>query len=282
MYQEAFDTFQSVTYLNNISTAYIKMEKYQEAYDKAEEAYKYGKEHPGSASFQEMAKSLAKEGSALHKMKKYEEAIQKLRDSMLEFRDKQTLALLNKIEDEYNDFKLKQQYNPEQALECKNEGNALVRDKKFQEAAEKFTEGIKKLPVKLQDDNAKVLYLQLHNNRSVALFKAGQINASYDDAQFVLSKEPNNIKALLRKAQIERMRKQYYLSVETYQKVFELDRTNPDAIEGYQKTATKINEMQSGALTEEEMKEITNIAMADPEMQKIAQDPGMSQVIQQI
>lgn len=170
-------------------------------------------------------------------------------------------------------------YNPEQALECKNEGNALVRDKKFQEAAEKFTEGIKKLPEKLQDDNAKVLYVQLHNNRSIALFKAGQINASYEDAEFVLSKEPNNIKALLRKAQIERMRKQYYLSVETYQKVFELDRTNPDAIEGYQKTATKINEMQSGAMTEEEVKEITNIALADPEMQKIAQDPGMSQVI---
>lgn len=111
-----------------------------------------------------------------------------------------------------------------------------------------------------------MLYVQLHNNRSVALFKAGQINASYDDAEFVLSKEPNNIKALLRKAQIERMRKQYYLSVETYQKVFELDRTNPDAIEGYQKTALKINEMQSGALTEQEIKEITDIAMADPEM----------------
>lgn len=138
-----------MTYLNNISTAYIKMEKYQEAYDKACEAYTYGKEHPGSATFQEMAKSLAKEGSALYKMKKYEEAMQKLRDSMLEFRDKQTLALLNKIEDEYNEFKLKQQYNPEQALECKNEGNALVRDKKYQEAAEMFTEGIKKLPEKL-------------------------------------------------------------------------------------------------------------------------------------
>jgi len=44
----------------------------------------------------------------------------------------------------------------------------------------------------------------------------------------------------------------------------------------------KISEMQSGKLTEEEMKEITNIAMADPDVQKIAQDPGMAQVIQQI
>ena len=78
------------------------------------------------------------------------------------------------------------------------------------------------------------------------------------------------------------MRKQYYLSIETYKQVFELDKTNADAFEGYQKTANKINEMQSGVLTEQEIKEITNIALADPDMQKIAQDPGMSQVIQQI
>ena len=157
------------------------MEKYQEAYDKAEEAYNYAKENYGSASFQETAKALAKQGSALYKMKKYEQAISKLKESMLEVRDKQTLALLNKVEDEYTEFKLKQLYNPEEALDCKNAGNALVKEGKFQQAAEKFTEGIKKLPSKYQDDNAKVLFIQLHNNRSLALFKAGQINASYED-----------------------------------------------------------------------------------------------------
>jgi NADP-dependent 3-hydroxy acid dehydrogenase YdfG len=44
-----------------------------------------------------MAKSLAKQGSALYKLGRYEEAIQKLKDSMLEYRDKQTLTLLNKV-----------------------------------------------------------------------------------------------------------------------------------------------------------------------------------------
>ena len=32
-------------------------------------------------------------------------------------------------------------------------------------------------------------------------------------------------------------------------------------------------------MTDEEMKEIADIAMADPEIQKIASDPGLSQVI---
>lgn len=80
----------------------------------------------------------------------------------------------------------------------------------------------------------------------------------------------------MRKAQIERMRKQYYLSVETYTEIMRLDQTNTEAYEGYQKTQQKINEMQSGMLSEQEMKEITEIAMADESMQKLAKDPGMA------
>lgn len=88
--------------------------------EKAEEAYKYAQEKYGSASYQEKAKALTKAGSALHKMKRYEEAIAKLKDSMLEYKDKQTLALLNVVEDEYDDYKLRQSFNPEKAMECKN------------------------------------------------------------------------------------------------------------------------------------------------------------------
>ena len=90
-------------------------------------------------------------------MKKFEEAIAKLKDSMLEFKDKQTLALLNKVEDEFEAFRIQTSYSPEKATQCKNEGNALVKENKYIEAAEKFTEGIKMLPDKMMDDGAKVL-----------------------------------------------------------------------------------------------------------------------------
>lgn len=105
-YEEAFGIHKNIVYLNNVATALLKLERYEESMKKADEAYQYGKDNSGTASFQEMAKALAKQGSALHKMKRYEEAIAKLKDSMLEFRDKQTLALLTKIEDEYAEVKL--------------------------------------------------------------------------------------------------------------------------------------------------------------------------------
>lgn len=49
MYEQAFETFKSVVYLNNISTAYLKLENYEKALEKATEAINFGRDH--SASF---------------------------------------------------------------------------------------------------------------------------------------------------------------------------------------------------------------------------------------
>ena len=83
--------------MNNISTALLKQNKFEEAYKKAEESYKYGKEHEGTATFQDLGKALMKSASALRKMGKYEEAISKCKDSLLENRDKAALELENEI-----------------------------------------------------------------------------------------------------------------------------------------------------------------------------------------
>lgn len=45
--------------------------------------------------------------------------------------------------------------------------------------------------------------------------------------------------------------------------VFTLDQTNAEALEGFQKTMQKVQAMQNGQLSEEEMKEIQEIAMKD-------------------
>lgn len=135
--------------MNNIATALLKQGKFEESYKKAEEAYQYGKEHEGTATFQDLGKALMKSASALRKMGKYEEAIAKCKDSLLENRDKTVLALENEIQDELEKDKIKKQYNPEGAMKMKEEGNQLVKDKKFIDAAQTFTKGIEMLPEKM-------------------------------------------------------------------------------------------------------------------------------------
>lgn len=292
-YEAAFAKHKSILFLNNISTALLKMDKIDEAEKKALEAYDYGRENPGTASFEELGKALTKAASAQYARKEYEKAIKTLKSAMLEHRSKQTLALLTKIEDEWELIKKQNAYSPEKAERAKNEGNELFKAGKYQEAVDKYTEGLKALPLdperEYKEDNEKftsnkTILTSLLNNRANAYFKLGQMNLAYDDADHVVSliKDTTNVKALLRKAQIERLRRQYYKAVETYKKVLEQEKySNQEAMEGYRKTMEKIQELQRNP-DSKEAKEVTEIAMADEEIQKIASDPGLAEVIKQI
>lgn len=292
-YEAAFAKHKSILFLNNVSTALLKMDKIDEAEEKALEAYDYGRDHPGTATFEELGKALTKAASAQYARKDYEKAIKTLKSAMLEHRSKQTLALLTKVEDEWELIKKQNAYSPEKAERAKNEGNELFKAGKYQEAVDKYTEGLKALPLdperEYKEDNEKftankTILTSLLNNRANAYFKLGQMNLSYDDADHVISliKDTTNVKALLRKAQIERLRRQYYKAIETYKKVLEQEKySNQEAMEGYRKTSEKIQEIQRNP-DSKEAKEVAEIAMADEEIQKIASDPGLAEVIKQI
>ena len=73
---------------------------------------------------------------------------------------------------------------------------------------------------------------QLYGCRSLALFKVNNLNASYDDCKYVIQHDPNNVEVLLRKAAIEMLRKQFYLAVDTYKRVRELEIANKEAVSG--------------------------------------------------
>lgn len=92
----------------------------------------------------------------------------------------------------------------------KEEGNALVRSGRPLEAAETFSTALRKLPVAAagaDEAEAKALRAALLGNRALALFRAGQLHAAHDDCVAVLEIDPKNVKALTRKAQVERLRK---------------------------------------------------------------------------
>ena len=90
------------------------------------------------------------------------------------------------MEEDFEAYKLKKQFDPEKAKLLKDEGAVLIKNGKYLEAVEKYTEAIGHLPTQMLTPDAKTLDLQIHNNRSIALFKAGQIHAAYEDCEFVL------------------------------------------------------------------------------------------------
>ena len=115
--------------------------------------------------------------------------------------------------------------------------------------------------------------------RSFSLFKNGLFGACAEDIKFVLDKDPKNVKALLTKAEIEKLRKQWYLAFDTYQKIFLIDPGNAEAIDGNLAVAEKVDKIKKSELTDEEFKEINKIAMQDNEMKMLAHDPSIIQAI---
>jgi len=290
-YEAAFETFKAIVYLNNISSCLLKLGRVDEAEAKAYEAYDYSLEHSGSGTFEDRAKSLAKAASAQYQKKEYAKAIETLKRSMTEFRSRQTLALLRKVEEEYEAFQKEQAFDKDLAERLKEEGNTLFKAQKYGEAIEKYTEALKHLPFddrECVETNARyvdcrTLLIGIHNNRSFAYFKIGQLNLSYDDATRVLElyKDSHNIKALLRKAQVERLRRQYYKAIDTYKIVLGLDPRNQDAIDGYGKAYLKVQEVQADP-DSKESQEVINIALADEDIQRMVKDPGLAEVLKAI
>ena len=86
-------------------------------------------------------------------MKMFDQAIIKLKESMKEFRDKQTLALLTKVEEEFEIHTIDVNYSPEQAIQCQHDGNTLLEEGKFVQAAKMFAEGIKHIPDQRADED---------------------------------------------------------------------------------------------------------------------------------
>lgn len=289
-YEAAFDAHKSIVYLNNISTALLKAGRPEEAAAKADEAYEYGREHHCN-TFEELGKALMKAGSAHYALRDYERAIDYLRRSMEEYRSKQTLALLDKVQAEYDAVQKAARYNPALAAEKKDEGNRLFKDGRFEDAIQAYTDGIRAIPLdagEYQDSNPhfadnKQTLVSLYSNRAFAFFKIGQINLTHEDCLVVLETigDAGNVKALVRKGQVERLRRQYYLAVESYKRVLQIDPMNAEARDGMGKCYERISALQADP-DGKEAEEVRNIALADEGIQKICSDPGLAEVLKQI
>ena len=106
--------------------------------------------------------------------------------------------------------------DPEKSKQARAEGNQLYKRGEFAEAIKKYEEAQKRNP------NDKLVY----NNLALAFNKIMKYNVALENIEKALKVDPEYIDALLLKAMIQRITKEFHKSVETYQRILKIDANN--------------------------------------------------------
>ena len=204
------------------------------------------------------------------KQGKLEEAIDAYQRSLTEHRTADTLKRLNETEKALKEAKAAAYLDPALGEEARERGNALFKDQKFPEAVKEYTEAIARNP---QDHKA-------YSNRSASYTKLTAFNEALKDAEKCIELDPTFAKGYTRKGHVQFFTKAYDEAIETYNEGLKHDPANAELKEGLRKCYEQINMGATGQLSEDELKQRQERAMANPEIQQILSDPVMRQVLQ--
>lgn len=118
----------------------------------------------------------------------------------------------------------------------------------------------------------------MRNNLAAALCKIMDFNGAKREIAVALDQDPKYVKAWTRKGDIEVLMKENHRAMESYKKGLEIEPENVACIGGLRKVTNMVNNGNAN-MTEEERKERSAHAMADPEIQAILQDPIINQIL---
>lgn len=99
----------------------------------------------------------------------------------------------------------------------KEEGNELIKQQKWKEAEEKYTEALNLDPFN------KKLNSIIYSNRALTFMKRGEKIKALQDLNKSLELDPNYMKSLIRRAEINMEREDYTNALNDYSKIQELD-----------------------------------------------------------
>ncbi|KAM0880913.1 hypothetical protein ACQ4PT_033269 [Festuca glaucescens] len=137
-----------ISFLTNRAAAYLLMSKYKECVRDCDEAVEKGREL--RADNRLLARALSRKASALLKLAAcagdYAPAIRALQQSLAEHYSEETRAKLDEAESARKEVEEQERQDQEAADHHRHKGNEFFQKKKYQEAADHYTEAIKKNP----------------------------------------------------------------------------------------------------------------------------------------
>eukprot|EP00743_Colponemidia_sp_Colp-15_P000400 GILK01000461.1.p1 GENE.GILK01000461.1~~GILK01000461.1.p1 ORF type:complete len:564 (-),score=115.90 GILK01000461.1:110-1801(-) len=253
-----------MTYLMNRAAVYLEMGETDKCVEDCQTAIEKGRAQ--RADYKKIAKAYARIGNAYLKAKKYAEAIDAFKKSLVEDRDDAVRTLLKKTEKMKEEADQAAYLDPVKAEEHRNAGNECFKNGAFPDAIREYTEAARRNP-----NDARI-----YSNRAACFQRLMDFPAALKDAEKALQLDPNFVKAFSRKGNIHFAMKEFHKALAAFESGLKLDPQNQECKEGMQRT---MHAVQAGSSNGEADQERIAHAMADPEIQAILRDPNIMQVL---
>ena len=260
-----------ISFLSNRAAVKFEQAKYAESIEDCEKAIEVGREN--RADYKAIARAMTRIGSCHVKQGDLDQGIYWFNKALTEHRNPDTLKKLQNAEKEKKDSEVKAYINPELAAEEKAKGNECFKGDDYPTAVKHYTEALKRLG---PDGEGRHL---IYSNRAACYTKLFGLNEALKDAELCIEIAPDFVKGYTRKAAAQFFMKDYDKALASYHKGLDVDATNDECKDGVRRCMEQINKANSGQLTEDEMKQRQERAMANPEVQEILGDPVMRQVL---
>lgn len=258
-----------VPILTNKAAVHFEMGEYDKCIELCQTAVEKGREL--RADFKLIARALARIGAAYYQLKDLDTSITYYKRSLTEHRTADTLNRLNEIEREKKQLEKEAYFDPELSDQARERGNALFKEQNYAEAVKEYTEAIHRNE---KDTRA-------YSNRAACYHKLGALQEAMKDCDICIGLDPQFVKAYIRKAAVQFMKREYSECLETCDlaKKADVDQKHSDEIaQQISKCYQKMYSENAGQSREDVMKK----AMQDPEIQQILSDPVMNQILMQM
>ncbi|KAM0858590.1 hypothetical protein ACQ4PT_047736 [Festuca glaucescens] len=247
-----------ISFLTNRAAAYLLMSKYKECVRDCDEAVEKGREL--RADNRLLARALSRKASALLKLAAcagaYAPAIRALQQSLAEHYSEETRAKLDEAESARKEVEEQERQDQEAADHHRHKGNEFFQKKKYQEAADHYTEAIKKNP----NDH------RVFSNRAQSHIYLRNLSEGLEDAEKCIELDPTFLKGYLRKANAQFLMDNYESALATYIEGLKCDPNSLGAIDGLRRCAACIKRSDGGDFGPEDLKEILGDLRSDNDL----------------
>ncbi|KAK8250569.1 hypothetical protein HDK77DRAFT_461272 [Phyllosticta capitalensis] len=267
-YNEAWETYQDITYLTNLGAAKFEKGDYDGCIETCKKAVEHGREV--FADFKLIAKALGRIGTAYEKKGDLANAIEFYNRSLTEHRTPDILTKMRAAEKAKIKSEKEAYVDPQKAEEARELGNQKFKEADWPAAVAAYTEMIKRAP-----EDARG-----YSNRAACYIKLLAFPTAVQDCDEAIKRDPKFVRAYLRKAQALFAMREYNKCLDVCAEAAEHDEGGKNAREIDQQQQKALQAQFSAREGETEEQTMERI-QRDPDIVAILQDPVMQSILQQ-